>query len=96
MIATQTAGAAPRTAADIAFDTRQARCPLCNPGPGEPCRGINGMHLARYLRAVRKELISDADFDVIAALVPDLSLDRIVPVLIPFRGLVPALAGSSA
>lgn len=89
------AEAAPRTTDDIAADARQARCLFCNPGPGEPCRGINGMHLARYFRALGKQLISLDDLILIVKLAPEIEDGAIVPVLIPARFHAQAPARSS-
>jgi len=57
-----------RTLAEIAETALRATCGRCWSGPGQPCAnaGPGGMHVARFHRAFRRGLISEADYAAVA------------------------------
>ena len=54
---------------EISEAARQANCGYCWQRPGRPCTGtgVPGDHLARWLRAERKGLVSRAELDAVIA-----------------------------
>jgi hypothetical protein len=63
---------AARPLADITADALLADCGWCWGGWGNPCttEPPGGMHLARYARACRRGLISDADMRAVRDAAP--------------------------
>ena len=58
-----------RPAAELEQAARQATCGHCWASPGCPCEGTEGYHLARFARARRRGLLTEAEFaDMLADL----------------------------
>lgn len=60
----------PRPLADIIAVARLANCPHCWQRPGRPCTisGPPGDHLARFARALRRGVLSEADMTAVLAI----------------------------
>jgi hypothetical protein len=52
-------------------------CGFCWAAPGTPC-GDDGMHLARYVRAYRRGLVSRDELAVICEVLPQISAGHVV------------------
>jgi hypothetical protein len=65
------------TSAEHSSRALMVSCGFCWAIPGTPC-GQGGLHLARYLRAYRRGLISREALAVICAALPQVSAGHVV------------------
>src|SRR5689334_20380850 len=56
-----------RPPAELEQAARQATCGHCWAAPGRPCKGTEGYHLARFARARRRGLLTEAEFASVLA-----------------------------
>ena len=56
-----------RPPAELQLAVRHATCGHCWASPGRPCEGTEGHHLARFARARRRGLLTEAEFASVLA-----------------------------